>query len=35
MPKIPQCVIDNVFYLYASKEDVKAGMDPGRTAERF
>jgi hypothetical protein len=31
MPRIPQNVIDSVFYLYRTREDAKAGRDPGGT----
>lgn len=31
MPRIPQRVINGVFYLYASREDAKAGRNPGGT----
>jgi hypothetical protein len=31
MPKIPENVIQSVFYLYASKKDALAGVDPGGT----
>src|SRR5258706_10799839 len=31
MPRIPENVIQSVFYLYASKEDALAGINPGGT----
>jgi hypothetical protein len=31
MPRIPQRVIDSIFYLYESREDAEAGRNPGGT----